>query len=47
MKQSRILIAVLVVAGLLSACGKRGDLEAPKGAPKQPSDQPIVLDKIF
>jgi hypothetical protein len=47
MKQSQLIIAVLLVAGLLSACGKRGELEAPKGATSQSSDQPILLDKVL
>jgi predicted small lipoprotein YifL len=47
MKQSHLILAVLIVAGLLTACGKRGELEAPKGAPSQPSDQPIILDKVL
>ena len=47
MKQSHLIIAMLLVVGLLSACGKRGTLEAPKGAASQPSDQTILLDKLL
>lgn len=47
MNLSRIAIVSLLLAGLLAACGTRGALDAPEGAPKQPSDKSITLDKII
>lgn len=44
---ARNLIAVLLLSGLLAACGARGALEAPPGSLKQPPDKPITLDKII
>lgn len=47
MKHARLFLAAIVACGLLSACGTRGSLEPPEGAPRQPSDQPVILDKLL
>lgn len=39
------VVAVLVVAFGLSACGRRGPLEAPPGDDRK--DSPIVLDELI
>lgn len=41
---TRALIAILLLAGLLAACGVRGKPEAPEGTK---SNEPIVLDPLI
>ncbi|MGE0009084.1 MAG: hypothetical protein AB7S92_26345 [Parvibaculaceae bacterium] len=43
---ARALIAVLLIAGLVAACGVRGKPEAPPGA-KSNKDDPVVLDPLI
>ena len=44
---TRLLLAVFIIASLgLTACGVRGPLEAPPGAPP-PSDEPYHLDPLI
>ncbi len=42
----RIVLAFLL-SGFLAACGARGALEPPPGAPKNPPDREIVLDPLI
>jgi hypothetical protein len=42
---TRGLIALLVLAGFLAACGVRGSPEPPPGAEK--TNDPIVLDPLI
>jgi predicted small lipoprotein YifL len=41
------VLAAFVLCGMLAACGARGSLEAPSGAPRQPPDQPSSLDPLL
>jgi hypothetical protein len=44
----RHFLAMLVLAGLVAACGVRGDPEPPPGSdPEKNKDRSIVLDKII
>ncbi len=40
----RRLIALLVLAGVLAACGVRGPPQPPPGTSPQPKDDPFILD---
>jgi predicted small lipoprotein YifL len=40
------VLCLVVLSGLLAACGVKGDLDPPSGA-EQRKDEPIVLDKII
>jgi predicted small lipoprotein YifL len=40
----RRLIALLVLAGVLAACGARGPPQSPPGTSPQPKDDPFILD---
>jgi predicted small lipoprotein YifL len=42
----RALLALLLVSGLLAACGVRGKPEPPPGA-KSNKDDPVVLDPLI
>ncbi|MGE4252958.1 MAG: hypothetical protein AB7F09_26470 [Parvibaculaceae bacterium] len=42
----RALLAMLLVSGLVAACGVRGKPEAPEGA-KSNKDDPVVLDPLI
>ena len=42
----RSLLAAVLVASLLSACGVRGGLEPPPGAEEEPEDPPFILDPL-
>jgi predicted small lipoprotein YifL len=42
----RNLLSIVILAGLLAACGVRGEPEAPSG-PKPDKNRPIVLDKLI
>jgi predicted small lipoprotein YifL len=41
---TRALLAILLISGLLAACGVRGRPEAPEGTK---SNDPIVLDPLI
>lgn len=41
---TRALLAILLISGLLAACGVRGKPEAPAGTK---SNDPIVLDPLI
>ena len=43
---TRALLAILLISGLLAACGVRGPPEEPKGAQSNKDDQ-IVLDPLI
>ncbi|MGE3872619.1 MAG: hypothetical protein AB7F74_06660 [Parvibaculaceae bacterium] len=43
---TRALLAVLLISGLLAACGVRGKPEAPEGA-RSNKDDPVVLDPLI
>jgi len=43
---TRALLAILLISGLLAACGVRGKPEAPEGA-KSNKDEPVVLDPLI
>jgi hypothetical protein len=43
---ARALIAILLISGLLAACGVRGKPEPPAGA-KSNKDDPVVLDPLI
>jgi predicted small lipoprotein YifL len=44
----RNLLSLLVLAGLLAACGVKGDPEPPPGSdPNKNKNRPIVLDKLI
>ena len=42
----RKLLAVVLLAGLVAACGVRGPLEPPPGAEDEPKDPPFILDPL-
>lgn len=42
---TRALLVILLMSGLLAACGVRGKPEAPEGA--KPSNEPVVLDPLI
>lgn len=42
---ARALIVVVLLTGLLAACGVRGKPEAPEGAKR--TNEPIVLDPLI
>ena len=42
----RALLAILLISGLLVACGVRGNPEAPEGAQSN-EDDPVVLDPLI
>jgi predicted small lipoprotein YifL len=44
---TRRMIIILSLAGLLAACGARGALQPPPGAPKTQPDHDIVLDPLI
>ena len=44
---TRRIIILLALAGLLAACGARGALKPPPGAPEQQPDRNIVLDPLI
>lgn len=44
----RHILCLLILAGLLAACGVRGDPEPPPGSdPNKNKNRPIVLDKLI
>ncbi len=43
----RRIVIVLGLACLLAACGARGALQPPPGAPQSPPDRDIVLDPLI
>ncbi|WP_162918480.1 hypothetical protein [Taklimakanibacter deserti] len=43
---ARALLAILLISGLLAACGVRGKPEAPEGAQSN-KDEPVVLDPLI
>jgi hypothetical protein len=43
---TRALFAILLISGLLAACGVRGKPEAPEGA-KSNKNEPVVLDPLI
>ena len=40
------IIIVMSLAGLLAACGARGALQPPPGAPEKHPDREIILDPL-
>jgi predicted small lipoprotein YifL len=42
---TRALLAILLLAGLLAACGVRGKPEAPEGT--RNTNDPVVLDPLI
>jgi predicted small lipoprotein YifL len=42
----RSLLVAALLAGLVGACGVRGDLEPPPGAEQEPEDPPFILDPL-
>jgi hypothetical protein len=42
---TRALLAILLISGLLAACGVRGKPEPPEGAKR--TNEPIVLDPLI
>ena len=42
----RKLLVVVVLAGLVAACGVRGPLEPPPGVEDEPQDPPFILDPL-
>ena len=42
----RNLLLAAMLAGLVAACGVRGDLEPPPGAEEEPEDPPFILDPL-
>jgi predicted small lipoprotein YifL len=42
---TRALLAILLLAGLLAACGVRGKPEAPEGT--RNTNDPVVLDRLI
>jgi hypothetical protein len=43
---ARAFLAILIISGLLAACGVRGKPEAPEGA-RSNKDDPVVLDPLI
>ena len=43
---ARALLAILLISGLLAACGVRGKPELPEGAKSNKND-PVVLDPLI
>jgi nitrous oxide reductase accessory protein NosL len=43
---TRPLLAILLISGLLAACGVRGKTEPPEGAQSN-KDDPVVLDRLI
>ena len=43
----RMILSAFILAGLLSGCGLRGELDPPKGTPKETPDNPFILDKVI
>jgi hypothetical protein len=43
---TRALLAIILISGLLAACGVRGKPEAPEGAQSN-KDEPVVLDPLI
>jgi len=44
---TRRILIILSLAGLLAACGARGALQPPPGAPETQPDHDIVLDPLI
>ncbi len=44
---ARRIFFLLALAGVLAACGARGALQPPPGAPEKQPDRHIVLDPLI
>ncbi|CAN5331717.1 hypothetical protein BH10PSE7_BH10PSE7_32130 [soil metagenome] len=47
MRVVRLTFAVLILTGLVAACGVRGKTEPPPGSTPPDKDKPFILDPVI